>query len=83
MAIPHNKRKSTRVAASSVRQRVNIGSELSVEQRRVIDRSIAKGLEDLRMGRVYGPFDTAEEIAASIETEVEKRKSRKKPARSG
>jgi bifunctional DNA-binding transcriptional regulator/antitoxin component of YhaV-PrlF toxin-antitoxin module len=35
-----------------------------------IHREIAKGLEDVRSGRTYGPFDSVEEMAASIESEI-------------
>ena len=32
----------------------------------VIDRGIAESLEDFKRGRSYGPFDTAEEMIASL-----------------
>src|SRR5262249_41201780 len=35
--------------------------EYTPEQRRIIEREIAKGLEDVRKGRTHGPFDTADE----------------------
>ncbi len=46
--------------------------EYTPEQRQVIDREIAKGLEDVRKGRTYGPFDTVEEMIASIEANIKK-----------
>lgn len=46
--------------------------EYTPEQRRVIDRSVAKGLDDIKKSRVYGPFNTAEEMASSIEENVKK-----------
>ena len=36
--------------------------EYTPEQRRIIDREIAKGLEDVRKGRVYGPFEVEDAI---------------------
>lgn len=38
----------------------------------VIDRGIAESLEDFKRGRSYGPFDTAEEMIASLHANVKK-----------
>jgi AbrB family looped-hinge helix DNA binding protein len=46
-------------------------------QRRVIDRGIAKGLEDIKKGRVHGPFETADEAVAHLR---EHTRSRRKAA---
>lgn len=48
-----------------------------------LDCEIAKGLEDVRLGRTYGPFDSVKEMAASIEREIGRlrRPARSKPAR--
>src|SRR6266481_3835682 len=46
--------------------------EYTPAQRRVIDREIAKGLEDIRKGRTYGPFNTVGEMSASIEAQIAK-----------
>jgi hypothetical protein len=35
-------------------------------QRRVIDHGIAKGLEDIKKGRIHGPFETADEAIAHL-----------------
>jgi AbrB family looped-hinge helix DNA binding protein len=32
----------------------------------LIDKRLKEGLEDLRKGRVYGPFDSAEDMVASL-----------------
>ena len=39
----------------------------------VIDREIAEGLEDLRKGRTYGPYNTAGEMLRSLHTMTRKR----------
>jgi AbrB family looped-hinge helix DNA binding protein len=53
--------------------------EASVEKGKItfapkslIDRGIAESLEDFRRGRSYGPFDTAEEMIASLHANVRK-----------
>lgn len=57
------------------RAQINIGDvlEANVERGKItftpkllIDREIAEGLEDIRQGRVVGPFDTAEEMITSL-----------------
>jgi AbrB family looped-hinge helix DNA binding protein len=32
----------------------------------LVDREIAEGLEDLRSGRTYGPFDSAQEMILAL-----------------
>lgn len=51
--------------------------EYTPEQRRVIDARLAKADEDIKHGRVYGPFDTAEEMVASIEANIKKMRAAK------
>jgi len=46
--------------------------EYTPGQRRIIDARLAKADEDIRAGRVYGPFNTTEEMAASIEANLKK-----------
>ena len=53
--------------------------EYTPQQRRVIEARLAKADRDIKTGRVYGPFDTAEEMAASIEANIQRlRKLRRK-----
>src|ERR1039457_5954880 len=40
--------------------------EYTPEQRRTIDARLAESLADIKAGRVYGPFDTHEELMASL-----------------
>ena len=58
--------------------------EYTPAQRRIIDAQLKEGLEDIRKGRTYGPFNTAEEMIASMEANLKKKrpaKSKAKPAR--
>jgi AbrB family looped-hinge helix DNA binding protein len=41
--------------------------------------AIEEGLEDIKKGRVYGPFDTVDEMLSSLKGK--RRKSRRKPRR--
>ena len=55
--------------------------EYTPEQRRIIDARLAKSDDDIKHGRVYGPFNTAEEMAASIEADIKKERAGKKRPR--
>lgn len=46
-----------------------------VIDRELIEKRLAEGLEDIRGGRVYGPFSSAEELVRSLRKS--KRKKRK------
>jgi AbrB family looped-hinge helix DNA binding protein len=55
--------------------------EYTPAQRRIIDAQLKEGLEDVRNGRTYGPFNTVDEMIASIETNLKKRRVAKKKAK--
>ena len=59
-----------------VPKRASARDEYTPEQRRVIDARLAKAEEDIRAGRVYGPF-TAREAGEFIENLAKKRASKK------
>jgi AbrB family looped-hinge helix DNA binding protein len=77
MAIVTVKNKYQVVIPRSVRDQIgiHIGDLLEARVERgkvtfspksVVDRAIAEGLEDIRKGRVKGPFDTVDEMLASL-----------------
>jgi AbrB family looped-hinge helix DNA binding protein len=77
MAIVTVKNKYQVVIPRSVRDQIgiHIGDLLDARVERgkvtfspksVVDRAIAEGLEDIRKGRVKGPFDTVDEMLASL-----------------
>jgi AbrB family looped-hinge helix DNA binding protein len=57
--------------------------EYTPAQRRIINARLAKSDEDIRKGRTYGPFNTAEEMIASMKAEIKKHNAakRSKPTR--
>jgi bifunctional DNA-binding transcriptional regulator/antitoxin component of YhaV-PrlF toxin-antitoxin module len=56
--------------------------ECTPEQRRVIDARLAEGLADIEAGRTLGPFDSADEMIAHMETRVAKRATARRARRS-
>ncbi len=55
-------------------------SEYTPAQRRIIDRELAKGLDDIKAGRVHGPF-TAGHAARFIKSELKARSKKTKQSR--
>jgi len=83
MAIVRVKTKYQVTLPTAVRERagVNVGDvlEATVEEGKItltpkstVDRGIAEGLEDIRAGRVYGPFNSADDNAQIPSWECEK-----------
>jgi len=60
----------------------NADTEHTPAQRRAIDARLAKADEDIREGRVYGPFESAHEMAASIEANLKKLRAPRRKAKS-
>jgi AbrB family looped-hinge helix DNA binding protein len=60
----------------------NADDEYTPAQRRIIDARLARGVADAKKGRTHGPFDTADEMIASIKRELKKRAASKKLKRS-
>ena len=46
--------------------------EYTPEQRRAVDRELAKGLEDIKKGRLHGPFHTHEAMIEFLHEQVKK-----------
>jgi bifunctional DNA-binding transcriptional regulator/antitoxin component of YhaV-PrlF toxin-antitoxin module len=57
--------------------------EYTPAQRRIIDARLKKALQEVKRGHTAGPFDTADEMIASLERELKKpeRKRSKSAAR--
>jgi len=56
----------------------NADDEYTPEQRRVIDARLAESEEDLKRGRTFGPFNTAEGMIASMKAQLKKRSAVRK-----
>lgn len=48
----------------------------------VVDRGVAESLADFKAGRAYGPFETHDELVASLHGEAAKLRAKKKPRKS-
>jgi bifunctional DNA-binding transcriptional regulator/antitoxin component of YhaV-PrlF toxin-antitoxin module len=57
--------------------------EYTPEQRRIINAQLAEGLADIKAGRTFGPFASADEMIAHMKARVARRRIVKKPRRIG
>jgi bifunctional DNA-binding transcriptional regulator/antitoxin component of YhaV-PrlF toxin-antitoxin module len=53
--------------------------EYTPAQRKIIDARLDEAMKEYERGEVVGPFDTAEEMIASMKTELKRRRALKKP----
>jgi AbrB family looped-hinge helix DNA binding protein len=49
--------------------------EYTPEQRRIIDARLAESLEDIKNGRIHGPFDSARAAITFLRKEIKARKT--------
>ena len=49
------------------------GGRITLTPRTLLERHIEEGLEDIRKGRTFGPFDAADEMIASLQRNLKKR----------
>jgi len=79
--LKHGDRVEFRVSGSIIKIVPKLPSadvEYTLAQRRIIDARLAESAEDLKKGRTFGPFDTADEMIASMKRELKKRATAKK-----
>jgi AbrB family looped-hinge helix DNA binding protein len=66
VVIPQRVREQIGVAIGDVLEARAEKGKIVFEPKSIVDRAIAEGLEDIRKGRVYGPFNTVDEMLASL-----------------
>jgi hypothetical protein len=52
------------------------GGKIALMPKSLLDRHIEESLEDIRQGRTYGPFDTAEEMVESLQRNLNERSAK-------
>jgi len=55
--------------------------EYTLAQRRVIDARLAEGLADIKAGRTFGPFDSADEMISHMKAQLRKKRDTPKAKR--
>jgi bifunctional DNA-binding transcriptional regulator/antitoxin component of YhaV-PrlF toxin-antitoxin module len=76
VTLPGQLRKQVGVTVGDVLEAKVEKGRILLSPKSVVDRAIAEGLEDLRKGHVYGPFETVDEMLASLKGKGRKRRPR-------
>ena len=80
IVIPAKVRKQVRIKIGDLLEAKAERGKVTFIPKSAVDREIAEGLEDIKKGRTYGPFATAEEMIRSLHGMV-KKQNRKAPRR--
>ena len=72
VVIPATVRKQAGIQVGDLLEAKVERGKVTFTPKSVIDRGIAESLEDFKRGRSYGPFDTAEDMIASLHANVKK-----------
>ena len=72
VVIPAAVRKQTGIEIGDLLEAKAERGNITFTPKSVIDRGISESLEDFKKGRAYGPFETAEEMVASIHAHAKK-----------
>ena len=83
IVIPAKVRKEAGIKVGDLLEAKFERGKITFVPKALIDRGIAESLEDYKKGRVYGPFDTAEEAITSLQRNAKKLRRRKKSNRAG
>ena len=51
--------------------------KITLTPKSLIDQRLAQSFDDYKEGRTYGPFETADDLVASLENNLKKRTTRK------
>ena len=80
LTLPVGLRKQARIGDGDLLDARIERGRITLTPKSLVDRQIAESERDYQEGRHYGPFDTAEEMIASLQHEMKKR-AKKKGAR--
>ncbi len=78
VVIPARVRAQVGIKVGDLLEAKAVRGKVTLAPKSVIDKGIAESLEDFRNGRYYGPFNTAEEMAASLRANVRKLRARRR-----
>jgi AbrB family looped-hinge helix DNA binding protein len=72
VVIPAKLRKQVGIEVGDLLEAKVERGKVTFTPKSLVDRGIAESLEDFRKGRSHGPFETADEMAASLDANPKK-----------
>ena len=76
VTLPASVRQKAGVAVGDLLEAAVEGKKITLTPKTVVDRELALALEDLKKGRVYGPFSSAKAMIRSLHQEVKRSRKR-------
>ena len=76
VTLPASVRQKAGLAVGDLLEATVQGKKITLTPKSVIDRELALALEDVRHGRVYGPFSSAKDVIRSLRQEAKRLKKR-------
>ena len=76
VTLPASVRRKAGLAVGDLLEANVKGKKITLTPKSVVDRELALALEDVRKGRVYGPFSSAKEVIQSLHREAKKLRKR-------
>jgi AbrB family looped-hinge helix DNA binding protein len=81
VTLPKVVRNKARLRVGDVLEAKVEGKKVTLTPQSLVDRHIAEALEDIRQGRVYGPFGSAEEMLRSLRENVRRLSRKRRPTK--
>ncbi len=78
IVIPRSIREKAGVDIGDLLEAKVEGGKITFSPKSVIDRHLAEGLEDLKMGRTHGSYASAQEAMAALESRTAKPKPKQR-----
>ena len=72
VTLPASVRRKAGLAVGDLLEANVEGKKITLTPKSVVDRELALALEDVRKGRVYGPFSSAKEVIQSLHREAKR-----------
>jgi len=79
VVIPQQVREQVGVTIGDVLEARAVNGKIVFEPKSIVDRGIAEGLEDIRRGRVYGPYRSTAEAMKAFQHRTAELSKRPKP----
>ena len=80
VTLPTTVRTQAGVSVGDILEAKVEGRKITLTPKSVVDRELARALEDVRKGRVIGPFTSAKEMLTDLHKRVAQHQKRKKAA---
>ena len=81
VTLPASVRRQAKLAVGDILEAKVQGKKITLTPKSLVDREFALALEDVRKGRVVGPFDSAGAMLAGLHKRVVQHQKRKKRAK--